>query len=213
MALTVRLYSDFICPFCFVAEQSSLVRLREEFDVEVDWRGFELHPETPVGGMRVTDLFPAARMAEMREFMKSFAARFDVEMNAPEHLPNTRRALAIAELAREQGRLDAFRDAAMEAHWRGGKDLEDDADLRAIATRAGIDPEAALQAADDQEYQGRVDALHAEAGSSGVTGVPTFFIGDQCVVGCQPYAVIMKAARRAGASSKQTDKGQEAPSP
>ncbi len=49
----VRLYSDFICPFCFVAEQSNLVRLQEEFDVEVDRRGFELHPETPVGGMRV----------------------------------------------------------------------------------------------------------------------------------------------------------------
>ncbi len=198
MALTVRLYSDFICPFCFVAEQSNLVRLQEEFDVEVDWRGFELHPETPVGGMRVTDLFPAARMAAMREFMRSFAAKFDVEMDAPEHLPNTRRVLAIAELAREQGRLDAFREAAMEAHWRGGKNLEDDADLRAIATSAGIDPEAALRAADDPEYERRVDALRAEAGSSGVTGVPTFFIGDECVVGCQSYEIIAAAARKAG---------------
>ncbi len=213
MALTVRLYSDFICPFCFVAEQSSLLRLQEEFDVEVDWRGFELHPETPVGGMRVTDLFPAARMAAMWEFMRSFAAKFDVKMDAPEHLPNTRRVLAIAELAREQGRLDAFRGAAMEAHWRGGKDLEDEDDLRAIATRAGIDPEAAILAADGPEYQRRVDVLRAEAGSMGVTGVPTLFIGDQCVVGCQPYAAITKAARRAGASSKQTDKGQEAPVP
>ena len=213
MALTVRLYSDFICPFCFVAEESSLVRLQDEFDVEVDWRGFELHPETPVGGIRVSDLFPEAKMPAMREFIKSFAARFDVEMDTPEHLPNTRRVLAIAELAREEGCLDAFRNAAMEAHWRGGKNLEDDADLRAIAARAGIDPEAALQAADDLEYQRRVDVLRAEASSLGVTGVPTFFIGDQCVVGCQPYAVITKAARRAGASSKQTDKGQGAPIP
>ena len=33
MALVIRLYSDFVGPFCFVAERSSLVRLQAEFDV------------------------------------------------------------------------------------------------------------------------------------------------------------------------------------
>lgn len=84
----------------------------------------------------------------MREYMRQFAARFGIEdMATPDHLPNTRRALAMAEYARDQDRLEAFRDAAMDAHWRRGENLEDDADLRAIAARAGLDSEAALRAA------------------------------------------------------------------
>ena len=48
--LVARLYSDSVCPFCFIAERSSLVRLQKEYVVAIDWRGFELHPETPGGG-------------------------------------------------------------------------------------------------------------------------------------------------------------------
>ena len=47
MAVTLELFSDFVCPFCYIAERSSLTRLKREFDLTVDWRGFELRPDTP----------------------------------------------------------------------------------------------------------------------------------------------------------------------
>jgi len=92
-----------------------------------------------------------------------------------------------------------FRDAAMDAHWLEGKNLEDESDLREIARRVGLAPDAAVQAMDDARYLGRVDALRREAIEAGVTGIPTFFIGSECVVGCQPYEVLAMAARHAGA--------------
>lgn len=134
----------------------------------------------------------------MRGYLRGFATGFGVhDMSTPEHLPNTRRALAMAEYARDQGVLDAFRDAAMEAHWRRGADIERDADLRETAALAGLDPDAALRAADSMAYQDRVEALRAEAHAAGVTGIPTFFFGDERVVGCQPYEELAAAARRA----------------
>ena len=200
---TVRLFSDFVCPFCFVAERSSLARLQNEFDLEVDWRGFELHPETPPGGVRLADYFPGAQAARMREFMRGFAARFGVrEMGSPDHLPNTRRALAMSEFARDEGRLEAFREAAMRAHWQEGGDLEDAADLRGIARAAGLDEAAALSAASDRRYLDRVAGRREEAQRMGVTGVPTFFFGDVPVVGCQPYETLAAAARQAGATPR-----------
>jgi predicted DsbA family dithiol-disulfide isomerase len=145
------------------------------------------------------------RACDAAQRMAQFAASFGVTgMKHPSRIPNTRRALAIAELAREGGRLDEYRRAAMEAHWRDEKDLENDADLAAISRRAGLDADEALRASRDPRYLERIDDVRAEANQLGVTGIPTFVFGDLddeplAVVGCQPYEVLGRAAERAGA--------------
>ncbi len=183
-----------------MAEESSLVRLQREYQLELDWRGFELHPETPPGGQRLADRYGERRSAEMADYLRRFAAAFGVEgMRIPERTPNTRKALAIAEWARDQGTLHAFRRAAMNAHWREGRDIEDDGVLADLARGAGLDPERAVAAASDPAYVARVDAMGSEAARAGVTGIPTFFIGHRKVVGCQPYEVVAAQAEAAGA--------------
>ncbi len=183
-----------------MAEESSLVRLQEEYQLDLDWRGFELHPETPPGGQRLADRYGERRFAEMAEYMRRFSAAFGVQgMVTPERTPNTRKAMAVAEWARDQGRLHPFRRAAMNAHWREGRDLEDDAVLADLARSAGLDPERAVAAVSDPAYLARVDAMGEEAARAGVTGIPTFFIGHRKVVGCQPYEVVAREAEAAGA--------------
>ncbi len=205
MPVAFRLYTDFVCPFCFIAEESTVPRLLAEFELALDWHGFELHPETPPGGLLLARLFPGVPLAAMHARTKAFAARFGVtDFEPPEVLTNTRRALAIAELARDRGRLDAFREGAFEANWRQGKSLEDDGDLRALAVAVGLDPDEALRAADDPAMLGRVDEKQAEARRIGVTGIPTFVFGDERVVGCQPYEVLAAAAARAGATRRRS---------
>ncbi len=136
----------------------------------------------------------------MRAHAEQVAGSFGVtDMRVPERLSNTRRALAVAEWARDQGKLLAFRDAAMEAYWQRGEDLEDAEVLAKLAERAGLPAEEARRAMDAPEYQARVDALGAEGRAAGVTGIPTVFIGNVRVVGCQPYEAFAEAARRAGA--------------
>jgi len=46
----MRLYSDEVCPFCFVAEQSTVPRLRDEFELVVHWRGFPCTRARPKKG-------------------------------------------------------------------------------------------------------------------------------------------------------------------
>ena len=175
----------------------------DEWELELDWRGFELHPETPLGGMRLDERFPPERLAVMAEYMKDFAAQFGVDGFRPrERIPNTRRALALAEVAREEGKLDAFRTRAMEAHWRDGMDLENDGDLRAIARDAGLPDDAVERSKNDPKYMGRVDALRAEANAIGVDGIPTFVAGRYGVAGCQPYEALAQLAERAGATRR-----------
>jgi predicted DsbA family dithiol-disulfide isomerase len=170
--------------------------------LDLDWRGFELHPETPPGGVPVSTFFPADQLAETQAYLTGFAAKFDIhDMQVSGHVPNTRRALAATELAREQGRLNAFREAAMCGFWQRGVDVESDAGLRRIATEAGLDPATVVAAADDPVYLARVDALRAEARRRGVTAIPAFFFGDQPfpLVGCHPYDLLARTAEAVGA--------------
>lgn len=78
MTAVLRLYTDFVCPFCFIAEQSTVPRLLAEFDLQLDWCGFELHPGTPVGGRPLSHLFPGADLNALHERTRRFAATFGV---------------------------------------------------------------------------------------------------------------------------------------
>lgn len=169
----------------------------------MDWRGFELHPEIPLGGMPIERYFPGHKLEGVRKYLHDFARSFGVEdMKAPGHLPNTRRILAVSEMARDLGKLEPFRERAMNAYWREGRNVEDMEVIRIVAADSGLDAEAAAQAASDPSYLARVEAMRGEASEAGVTGIPTFFFDDRMVVGCQPYDVLTKVAVHSGAKRR-----------
>jgi predicted DsbA family dithiol-disulfide isomerase len=153
--------------------------------------------------MRLEEYFPPERLAGMRQYMKQFAARFGIEdFRQRDRIPNTRRALALAEVAREEGKLDAYRLRAMEAHWRDGMDLESDENLRTIAHQAGLSADALERSASEPQYLELVDDTREEAGAIGVQGIPTFIIGDIALSGCQPYETVEQFAKEAGAERR-----------
>jgi len=167
--------------------------------------GYELHPETPPGGVPLEAYLPDA--AGAGRYVKDFAARFGLEIDPPARMSSTRRALAAAQVARRMGKLEAFRAAAFDAYWRGGSALTSDREIAALAHAAGLDEAPLVAAASDPARLDEVDAARARARSEGVMGIPTFdFVADDGrglrVVGCQPLEVLAEAARRAGASRR-----------
>jgi predicted DsbA family dithiol-disulfide isomerase len=181
-----------------------LVQLEEEFDLTVDWRGFELHPDTPRGGIELSRLHPGSDRADMAGYIQKFAERFGVTgMVRTKRVPNTRRALTVAEYARDQGRLDAFRSATMDAHFKEGRDIENDAVLRDLAVASGLDPDRALGAADTAPYLSRIEAIRAEFKSLNVGGIPTFVFGSEAIEGCRVYEELEAAAVRSGARRRR----------
>lgn len=199
---TLKLYTDFVCPFCFIAEQSTVPELLRQFELELDWCGFELHPTTPAGGRPLSDLFPGVDLSALHERTRRFASSFGVsDFSPPRRLQNTKRVLALAEVARDAGRLEALRNAAFEAHWRKGADLEADNVLAEVAVRAGLDA-ASVSRADGAAMRERVQQRQLDAKRAGVTGVPTFEVAGQRLVGCQPYEALASLVRRGGATPR-----------
>jgi len=153
--------------------------------------------------MRLDEYFPRERLAGMQEHLQKLAAHFGVhDLKQSERIPNTRRALALAEVARDEGKLDAFRERAMHAHWRDGMDLDNDADLRTIARESGLSADAVDRSKNDPRYLARIDDTREEAGELGVRGIPTFVIGTYGMSGAQAYEAFVQLAERAGAQRR-----------
>lgn len=167
-------------------------------ELELEWTGFQLRPDTPVGGALIEDMFPGGYIEAKREQFKEFAKEWGVEdFHQSDRMPNTLRVLALAEYARAEGKLRPFREAAMQAHWYEARFLEDTEVLRELATTAGLDADAAIAAADSEELQNLVTLNRARANAMGITGIPTYIFVEEeeglAVVGCQKLEVLEDA--------------------
>ncbi len=176
--------------------------MQKQFEVTIEWRGFQLHPEIPPGGVRTADMFGERRAHIMAARMESFAAEFGVTMALPERVPFTLRPLAASEYARDQGKLEAFRDVLMDAHWLHGKDIESDRDLAEAAEQVGISADETLAAADSPAYRNQLKAVREQAFDQMVTAIPTFLFGSYPVVGCQRYDTLLRVADKIGVAHR-----------
>ena len=62
MPLTVEIWSDVVCPWCYIGKrrfEAALASFEHAAEVVVTWRAFELDPEAPASH----DLPPAERLA------------------------------------------------------------------------------------------------------------------------------------------------------
>jgi predicted DsbA family dithiol-disulfide isomerase len=147
--------------------------------------------------MAVSAMFGADRAAQFKSYLRQFAQTFGLTIVQPDHVPNTRRALAVSEYARDEHLLDPFRNAVMDAHWIHGQNIESDETLANLAKTVGLDSDAAVRAADDLRFLERIDAQREEAHARGVTGIPTFYFGETKVVGCRSYEELSQILKTA----------------
>jgi len=194
----LRVWSDFVCPWCYVG-LAEVEKLKQRYDVEVDWRPFFLRPETPPEGLLLPDAI-RARMKDPNNPLKLRAAAAGLKMVERERIPSTRRAHEAAEFARAQGRLAPLHAALLRRYWSEGQDLWAMETLRGAAVDAGLDPDALQSALESGAYRDQVQERVDEAQALGVHAVPTFLIEDQLVIqGAQEYPAFEEALRRLGA--------------
>jgi predicted DsbA family dithiol-disulfide isomerase len=173
----------------------------------VVWRHFPLHPDIPEreGGVTLAELF-GARMAyiePMRQRLRQAMVEEGLPYGDPERTFNSRRAQELGAWAEAEHGV-ALHDALFRACFVEGRDLGSREELLAIAEAAGLDAAAARRALDDRSYRAEVDADWQRARELGITGVPTFVVGNRGVVGAQPYPALERfleacGARRRGA--------------
>ncbi len=192
MAPKVIVYSDYICPFCFIGKERA-ERLEKEFGVDVEWKGFEIHPETPAGGSDLASLgFDEATATAMRSRVLELSDEAGLELNLPSRISNSRLALQIAEFAKEKRKFKEYHEAVFRAYWQEAKDIGHREQLFSLAAQAGLDLEELESYLESGKAAGKLNQHLEEVREYGISGVPTFVIGNKIVVGAQPYEVLKK---------------------
>jgi predicted DsbA family dithiol-disulfide isomerase len=199
MSTQVTVFSDFICPFCYIGLHA-LRRLKPELDFEVKWRGFQIHPEWPPEGALPEQFYRSIgeeRRKSAWQMIESMAQENGLEMRPPSVLANSYLALAAQEFAIEHGRADDFQDRVYRAYFRDQANIGDRAVLLQLARDAGLDAAALEQALAEDRYRMRIKNTAMAAHQRGIGGVPTFIIGDYPLVGAQSTGVLRQILQRA----------------
>lgn len=208
--VTVEVWSDVACPWCFIGKRRFAAALREfphRDHVEVVWRSYQLSPGTPTGPGRpeieaLAEMkgLPRDQVQQMFAHVTAVAAtdglRYDFDRTLAFNTFDAHRLLHLAREAGGAALVDATTEALFSAHFERGVDLGADGALVTLAAEAGFGAHgwddarvAAALAGDDAADAVREDL--ATARSLGVTGVP-FFVVDRryAVSGAQPAAVL-----------------------
>ena len=169
---------------------------RREFDAEVVWLPFDLHPEYPVEGIPLEALHRmyGIGVGESDPLRERFAAS-GLEYNRPETVPNTKLALRLTELARERGLHEPFHDRLMDAYWSEATNVGDPDELRRLASEVGLDSEDVERViADPAAYLDAVEGSTQQAHSIGINAIPAFLLDRRLIVlGAQPIDVFRRA--------------------
>lgn len=195
----VQVWSDFVCPFCMIAEQP-LLEAVQAFGgpVDIEWMPFELRPH-PTPTLRPEDSY---LQTVWPQSVYPVAARFGVALKLPTVSPQPYTALAWQgyQFARAHGRGHDYNDRVLRAFFQHDQDIGRVEVLTQIALQAGLDAvdfEAAL-------HDGRYREAHAQAlalaRAQGVSAVPAFRIGRHWLPGVQPAQVLERALRDAAQS-------------
>lgn len=161
--------------------------MRANYPISVRWIHFPLHPETPVEGKSLAELFAGRDIEPMRQRMQALMQEAGLPYGERTHTYNSRLAQELGAWADTQPGGENIHDALYRAYFADALNISDIDVLVAVAEKAGLDGAAARQALENRAGRDAVDADWARSRSAGITGVPTFSYNDLVVVGCQPY--------------------------
>jgi predicted DsbA family dithiol-disulfide isomerase len=180
-------------------------QLRRNFDIDVQWTAFPLHPETPVQGLTLEELF-AGRPVDIKRIvlrLRQVADGLGLPMGERKKTYNSRLAQELAKWAESKGKGDPFHTAVFRAYFVDGKNISKVDELVTLAKSIGLPEEEAQSVLESRTFKGAVDSDWSRSRALGVTAVPTFIIDHQSVVGFQPYEVLEQFLKTCGAKKRK----------
>jgi len=191
---TITVYSDYVCPFCFLGRRS-LDRYRERRDdpLTVEWHPFDLRADrrAPDGTLDpdADDGKDEAYYERARENVERLSEEYDVDMARTliRDVDSWNAQLVSLHVqSTHPESWEAFDRAVFDALWQAERDVGDLDVLVDLATAADLDPAVVETALADDELERQLDERFEAARARGIRGVPTFVTETDAVSGAIP---------------------------
>ncbi|MCC6964710.1 MAG: DsbA family oxidoreductase [Nitrospira sp.] len=202
--LTVEVYSDVVCPWCYVGKrrlEQALESSGRQPSALVFWRPFQLNPTMPKAGMdrRVYLEAKFGGLGEMEAIQNRIAgvgvsAGIEFAFDRIARTPNTFDAHRLIWFAQQQGRQDAVVEELFHGYFTEGLHIGEHDVLVSLAARAGLDGAAVGRFLQSQDGTEAVRQEEARGRQLGIRGVPYFLLNGKTVVsGAQPVETFLEA--------------------
>lgn len=200
--MRIDVFSDVVCPWCFIGKRRLDAALAETCigDADIRWHAFQLNPGLPPGGVDrrryLEEKFGGPVDVERlhrRVSEAGLAAGIEFRFDRIQRSPNSFDAHRLLKLAATQGRQHTLQEALFKAYFLDGRDLGDRKTLTAIAGDTGVEGAVAEWLdSDTGAHEVREDL--AAAAELAISGVPFFiFAGRYALSGAQPPEVFAQA--------------------
>ncbi len=202
--LTVEVYSDVVCPWCYVGKrrlEQALESSGRHQSALVFWRPFQLNPTMPKAGMDRRVYLeakfggPGAMEAiQNRIAGAGVSAGIEFAFDRIARTPNTFDAHRLIWFAQQQGRQDAAVEDLFHGYFTEGLNIGEHDVLVSLAARAGLDGAAVGRFLQSQDGIEAVRQEEARGRQLGIRGVPYFLLNGKTVVsGAQPVETFLEA--------------------
>ena len=163
--------------------------MRDEFEIEIGWRAFPLHPETPREGLSLEELFKGRGLdvPKLVADLKRRAEDLGLPFGRREKTFNSRLAQELGKYAESLGLGDAYHDAVFRAYFARGKNIAELSTLLELGSSVGMSEESMENVLETRAFKDDVDSDWRRSRALGINAVPTFMINHQVLVGAQPY--------------------------
>lgn len=181
MTLKIKVYSDYVCPFCFLGEQPLEEAIKGK-DAEVEWMPYELRP------------YPNETLQPEGDYLQNtwkqsvypMAERMGIHIVLPNVSPQPYTHLAFEgfQYAKEQGKAKEYNHRILRAFFQEEQDIGSIDVLTKLAGEIGLNEEECREALTSRKYKDAHEKVLKHAyNEAEITAVPTFVIGSTKIAG------------------------------
>ena len=204
--MKVQIWSDVMCPFCYIAKnnfEKALLQLPFNKEVEIEWKSFQLDPElNDTSGTITFGEYLMTRKGfstpKKDQFLQQIIAMgknsevgFDFDNT---FVVNTFQSHKLLHLAKRYGKDNEMEELLFESLFETGKNIADIEILKPLAIQLGIDKNEIQEIVNSNQLEYDVKQDFAEAKNIGISAVPYFIFDNKySLSGAQSVEVFISA--------------------
>jgi len=209
MRMKVEIWSDIMCPFCYIGKrrfENALKEFQHSNEVKIEWKSFLLNRaiRTDPGKninqyLSETKGWSPEQATQANNYVSKMAEEVGLNYDFNKVVvANTFDAHRLIQLGKANIKSGEIQERLFKAYFIEGKNIADHNTLLLLGTEAGLPVDAIKKLLNSDEYSDNVERDIIDAQDMGVRGVPYFVFNDQCAVsGAQRKETFLEVLNRA----------------
>ncbi|MCL9807025.1 DsbA family oxidoreductase [Flavobacterium amniphilum] len=188
--MTIDIWSDLMCPFCFIGKKNldaALAQFPDRDSLSIEWHSYQLAPDFyPKAGKNAHEVLaeyknvPVDEARQMNTYVADMAARSGITFDMDRmQWANTFHAHRLLQWAKQYGSVHALEQRLFEAVFCNGENIGTVDTLLAIAGEVGLPVTEATAILNSTAYTEEVRQDIRQSMSLGLRGVPFFLVDNQ----------------------------------